>query len=205
MQKCKSEPNGNSRKTPEYNHQTSVLRTPRGRSQISALSRALKTCHHTFNKQVGTVWGSVTSESREMSAVEKSALGEFRQYWLWAPDWRVNPLSPNSDQHQFSPNNIHRLSRAKSRRINNWLQRYQSLIFYQTFSTNFLRKCKEISLGIFMWILGLKGLKAIPWNSGEFQSKPKICEQFDIFCGLTKSRKVFPPDPNYPGHQKKWL
>ena len=54
-----------------------------------------------------------------------------------------------------------------------------------------------------MWILGLKGLKAIPWNSGQFQSKPKICEQFDIFCGLTKSRKVFPPDPNYPGHQKK--
>ena len=138
-----------------------------------------------------------------MSAVEKSALGEFRQYWLWAPDWRVNPLSLNSDQHQFSPNNIHRLSRAKSRRINNWLQRYQSLIFYQTFSTNFLRKCKEISLGIFMWILGLKGLKAIPWNSGEFQSKPKICEQFDIFCGLTKSRKVFPPDPNCPGHKKK--
>ena len=101
-----------------------------------------------------------------MSAVEKSALGEFRLYWLWAPDWTVNPLSPNSDQHQFSPNNIHTLSRAKSRRINNGLQRYQSLIFYQTFSTNFLRKCKEISLGIFMWILGLKGLKAIPWNSG---------------------------------------
>ena len=29
-----------------------------------------------------------------------------------------NPSSPNSDQHQFSPNNIHRLSRAKSMRIN---------------------------------------------------------------------------------------
>ena len=29
-----------------------------------------------------------------------------------------NPLSPNNDQHQFSPNNIHRLSRAKSMRIN---------------------------------------------------------------------------------------
>ena len=28
------------------------------------------------------------------------------------------PLSPNSDQHQFSPNKIHRLSRAKSMRIN---------------------------------------------------------------------------------------
>ena len=29
----------------------------------------------------------------------------------------LNPLSPNSDQHQFSPNKIHRLSRAKSMRI----------------------------------------------------------------------------------------
>ena len=29
-----------------------------------------------------------------------------------------NPLSPNNDQHQVSPNNIHRLSRAKSMRIN---------------------------------------------------------------------------------------
>ena len=31
---------------------------------------------------------------------------------------KINPLSPNSDQHQFSPNDIHRLSRAKSMRIN---------------------------------------------------------------------------------------
>ena len=33
-------------------------------------------------------------------------------------------------------------------------------------------------------------LKAIPWNLGQFQSKPKICEQFDIFCRLRKSREV---------------
>ena len=30
----------------------------------------------------------------------------------------INPVSPNSDQHQFSPNNIHRLSSATSMRIN---------------------------------------------------------------------------------------
>ena len=30
----------------------------------------------------------------------------------------INPISSNSDQHQFSPNDIHRLSRAKSMRIN---------------------------------------------------------------------------------------
>ena len=29
-----------------------------------------------------------------------------------------NPLSPNSYQHQFSPNNIHRLSSGTSMRIN---------------------------------------------------------------------------------------
>ena len=34
---------------------------------------------------------------------------------MW-PD--ISPLSPNSDQHQFSLNDIHRLSRAKSMRIN---------------------------------------------------------------------------------------
>ena len=29
-----------------------------------------------------------------------------------------NPSSPNSDQHQFSPNNIHTMSRGKVMRIN---------------------------------------------------------------------------------------
>ena len=29
----------------------------------------------------------------------------------------MNPLSPNSDQHQFSPNNIHMLSREMVMRI----------------------------------------------------------------------------------------
>ena len=30
----------------------------------------------------------------------------------------INPLSPNSDQQQFSPNNVHTLSRDKVMRIN---------------------------------------------------------------------------------------
>ena len=30
----------------------------------------------------------------------------------------INPLSPNGDQHQFSPNHIHRLSRDYVIRIN---------------------------------------------------------------------------------------
>ena len=32
-----------------------------------------------------------------------------------------NPLSPNSDQHQFSPNNIHTLSREMVMRINDMI------------------------------------------------------------------------------------
>ena len=31
----------------------------------------------------------------------------------------INPLSPKSDQHQFSPNNIHTLSREMVKRIIN--------------------------------------------------------------------------------------
>ena len=30
----------------------------------------------------------------------------------------INPLSPKGDQHQFSPNNIHTMSRDKVMRIN---------------------------------------------------------------------------------------
>ena len=33
----------------------------------------------------------------------------------------VNPLSPNGDQHQFSPENIHTLSKEKVMRINNMI------------------------------------------------------------------------------------
>ena len=35
----------------------------------------------------------------------------------------LNPLSPISDQHQFSPNSIHRLSSATSMRINQMIKK----------------------------------------------------------------------------------
>ena len=38
----------------------------------------------------------------------------------------LNPLSPNSDQHQFSPNDIHTMSRAKSGRINSGAPRSEN-------------------------------------------------------------------------------
>ena len=44
--------------------------------------------------------------------------------------------------HQFSPNNIHRLSRVKSMRINKMITKKKSLIFYQILSTH--EFCKEM-------------------------------------------------------------
>ena len=35
----------------------------------------------------------------------------------------LNPLSPNSDQHQFSPKDIHRLSRKMVMRINKMIDK----------------------------------------------------------------------------------
>ena len=71
-----------------------------------------------------------------------------------------NPLSPNSDQHQFSPNNIHTFSRNKVMRIN-------EMITKEKMRRSFIRVSQLIRKGnvwgsvwrICMWILGLKGLK----------------------------------------------
>ena len=48
-----------------------------------------------------------------------------------------NPLSPNSDQHQFSPNNIHTTSRDQVMRIIKMITRGKMLfIFYQILPTH---------------------------------------------------------------------
>ena len=54
------------------------------------------------------------------------------------PLYPLNPLSPDSDQHQFSPKDIHRLSREMVMRINKMItiKRENALIFYQILSTN---------------------------------------------------------------------
>ena len=44
-----------------------------------------------------------------VSVVTKNTSGQL---------WWINPFSPSGDQHQFSPDNIHTLSRAKVMRIN---------------------------------------------------------------------------------------
>ena len=39
----------------------------------------------------------------------------------------VNPLSPNSDQHQFPPNNIYMLPRAMVMRVNKMIRKEKML------------------------------------------------------------------------------
>ena len=57
------------------------------------------------------------------------------------------PLSPDSDQHQFSPNDTHSLSRDQVMRINKIItKRKNALIVYQILLTHSVRKCIEISL-----------------------------------------------------------
>ena len=50
-------------------------------------------------------WGKTSVRCREAAILEKWPLVEIRLYYI------VNPLSPNSDQNQFSPNDAHTLSR----------------------------------------------------------------------------------------------
>ena len=66
-----------------------------------------------------------------------------------------NPLSAKSDQHQFSPNNIHTLSRNKVMRIKEEMPRSFIRVSQLVRKGNVWRPVWRIC----MWILGLKGLK----------------------------------------------
>ena len=49
----------------------------------------------------------------------------------------INPLSANSDQKKFSPNNVHTLSRDKVMRIHKMITKGENaMIFYQILSSN---------------------------------------------------------------------
>ena len=58
----------------------------------------------------------------------------------------INPLSPNSVQHQSSPNNIHTLSRDKVMRINKMITIEKIPWSFIKFSQLILKVCMEISL-----------------------------------------------------------
>ena len=72
-----------------------------------------------------------------------------------------NPSSPNSDQDQFSLNNIQTLSRDLVMRIYEMNTYCFALIFYQILSTHSLRKYIEISLENLYVDMGLKGLSGV--------------------------------------------
>ena len=69
-----------------------------------------------------------------------------------------NPLSPNSDQHQFSPNNIHRLSSAISMRINQMITRRKISDFLSISPNEFCKEMYRNQFGEFVY--GYWGLKA---------------------------------------------
>ena len=71
----------------------------------------------------------------------------------------VNPLSPNSDQHQFSPKDIHRLSREMVMRINKMINKEKMPQSFIKFSQLILKgNVRKSVWRICMCILGLKGL-----------------------------------------------
>ena len=89
--------------------------------------------------------------------VEPCLSSEYDYHWLRKQ--YLNPFSPNSDQQQFSPNNIHTLSRDKVMRIN-------KMIIIEKIPWPFIKFSQLILKGdvwrsvwrICMWILGLKVL-----------------------------------------------
>ena len=72
-------------------------------------------------------------------------------------DTWINPLSPNSDQHQFSPNNIHTLSREMVMRINQMTTKEKMRRSFIKLSQLIFKEMYEYQCGEF--VCGYWGLK----------------------------------------------
>ena len=84
---------------------------------------------------------------------------ESSQLEIWLMTLTVNPLSPNGDQQQLSPNNVHTLSRDKVVRIWKMITKEKMPWCFIKFSQLILKGNVWRSVWrICMWILGLKGL-----------------------------------------------
>ena len=59
---------------------------------------------------------------------------------------RIDPLSPNSDQQQFSPNDVYTLSRDKVTRINKMMTKEKMPWSFIKFPQLILKKGMEISV-----------------------------------------------------------
>ena len=70
----------------------------------------------------------------------------------------LNPSSPDSNQHQFSPNKIHRLSRAKSMRINKMITKRKVFDLKSNSLNEFSKEMYGYQFGEFVFgYWGLKG------------------------------------------------
>ena len=70
----------------------------------------------------------------------------------------LNPLSPNSDQDQFSPNNIHTLSRDKLWELIKWSHKRKCLDLLSNSLNSFFKEMYRDQFGEFVcWYWGLKG------------------------------------------------
>ena len=107
---------------------------------ISSSRRDVSTWH--FREQI--------ARSKKTPALQATAIWNptmFQTIFMCSLDDNVfSPLSPNSDQDQFSLNNIHTLSRDLVMRIYEMNTYCFALIFYQILSTHSLRKYIKISL-----------------------------------------------------------
>ena len=87
-----------------------------------------------------------------------------------------NPLSPNSDRQQFSPNDVHTLSRDKVMRISKMITKEKMPWFFIKLSQLILKENVWRSVWrICMWMLGLKGLtfnnKLFTWRRCLIQAR----------------------------------
>ena len=108
-------------------------------------------------------------------------------------EWQhiFKPFSPNSDQHEFSPNNIHMLSREMVMRINQMITKEKMLCPFIKISQ------LTVSLGnvwisvrrICMWILGLNG-KANPQTFQNNAPANSIWKGSTIKCFDIENLKV---------------
>ena len=71
----------------------------------------------------------------------------FAREDLWGSNASIiNPLSPSSDQHHFSPNNIHRLSRDRLWELIKWSVERNCLDLLSNSLNSFFKEIIEISL-----------------------------------------------------------
>ena len=105
-------------------------------------------CEHVVDISLDMQWRGTNVHKRRDARAELL-------FWLLnplrppmpSPSWLLNPLSRNSDQHQFSPNDIHALSRGMVMRITKMITEVKMpWFFYQILSTYSLRKSIKISL-----------------------------------------------------------